>query len=121
MQVANDARDREKPPRLLGGGALVLLGVGATIGTGIWVLTGTAAANEAGPAVVVSFAFAAVAAALAGLCYAELASLFPVAGSAYSYSRALLGKRRPGSSDGPWCSSTCSPQRPLRSVGPLTS
>lgn len=92
MQAANERGTGEKLPRVLGGGALVLLGVGAIIGTGIWVLTGTAAANEAGPAVVVSFAFAAVAAALGALCYAELASVFPVAGSAYSYSSALFGE-----------------------------
>jgi APA family basic amino acid/polyamine antiporter len=79
-------------PRVLGGWSLMLLGVGAIIGTGIWVLTGTAAANHAGPAVVLSFVIAAAAAALAGLCYAELASMFPIAGGAYSYSTAALGE-----------------------------
>jgi basic amino acid/polyamine antiporter, APA family len=79
-------------PRVLGGGSLVILGVGAIIGTGIWVLTGTAAANQAGPAVMLSFVIAGVAAALAGLCYAEFASMFPVAGSAYSYSKLALGE-----------------------------
>lgn len=78
-------------PRVLGGGALVVLGIGAIIGTGIWVLTGTAAANQAGPAVILSFIISGVASVLAGLAYAELAAMFPVAGSAYSYARESLG------------------------------
>lgn len=71
---------------------LLLLGVGAIIGAGIFVLTGTAAANYAGPAVVLSFVIAGFACALAGLCYAEFASILPVSGSAYSYSYATLGE-----------------------------
>jgi basic amino acid/polyamine antiporter, APA family len=70
---------------------LLLLGIGAVIGAGIFVMTGTAAAHYAGPAIVLSFAIAAVACLCAGLCYAELASMFPVAGGAYSYTRAALG------------------------------
>ncbi len=71
---------------------LVLLGIGAIIGAGIFVLTGQAAANHAGPAVTLSFVIAGFACALAGLCYAEFASLLPVSGSAYSYSYATLGE-----------------------------
>ena len=86
--------------RTLDARALVLLGIGAIIGTGIFVLTGTAAANHAGPALVVSFLIAGLGCALAGLCYAEFASMIPVAGSAYSYSYATLGEGSPGSSAG---------------------
>jgi basic amino acid/polyamine antiporter, APA family len=71
---------------------LVVFGVGVTIGTGIFVLTGVAAATKAGPAIALSFVVAAVACALAGLCYAELASSVPVAGSAYTFSYATLGE-----------------------------
>ena len=71
---------------------LVLLGIGAIIGAGIFVLTGQAAAMHAGPAVVLSFVFAGIACAFAGLCYAEFASMLPVSGSAYSYSYATLGE-----------------------------
>src|SRR5262249_35383480 len=78
--------------RTLDARALVLLGIGAIIGTGIFVLTGTAAANHAGPALVMSFLLAGCAGAFAALCYAELASMIPVAGSAYSYAYATLGE-----------------------------
>ena len=71
---------------------LVLLGIGAVIGAGIFVLTGQAAATYAGPAVMLSFIFAGIACAFAGLCYAEFASMLPVSGSAYSYSYATLGE-----------------------------
>ncbi len=71
---------------------LVFLGVGATIGAGVFVLTGNAAANYAGPAVAISFVFAAVACLFAGLCYAELASMIPVSGSAYTYSYVSMGE-----------------------------
>lgn len=71
---------------------LVVLGVGAIVGAGIFVLTGTAAATKAGPAVVVSFMLSGLGCALAGFCYAELASTIPVAGSAYTYAYATLGE-----------------------------
>ena len=71
---------------------LVLLGIGAVIGAGIFVLTGQAAANHAGPAIMLSFVLAGTACALAGLCYAEFAAMMPVSGSAYSYSYATLGE-----------------------------
>jgi basic amino acid/polyamine antiporter, APA family len=78
--------------RALGPGALTLLGIGAIIGAGIFVLTGTVAAQNTGPALVVSMIFAGIACAFAGLCYAELASMIPVAGSAYTYAYATMGE-----------------------------
>ncbi len=71
---------------------LVMLGIGAVIGAGIFVLTGHAAAEHAGPAIVLSFVLAGFACALAGLCYAEFSAMLPVSGSAYSYSYATLGE-----------------------------
>ncbi len=78
--------------RALGPLNLVALGVGAIIGAGIFVLTGQAAYDHAGPAIVLSFCLAGVACAFAGLCYAEFASLIPIAGSAYTYGYATLGE-----------------------------
>ncbi len=78
--------------RTLGAWDLVLLGLGATIGTGIFVLTGIAAATHAGPAVVISFVISGIACIFAGLSYAELASTVPLSGSAYTYSYATLGE-----------------------------
>ena len=78
--------------RTLTGGQLVMLGIGAVIGAGIFVLTGHAAAAHAGPAIVLSFVLAGIACGLAGLCYAEFAAMLPVSGSAYSYSYATLGE-----------------------------
>ena len=78
--------------RVLGPINLVTLGVGAIIGTGIFVLTGQAAAQYAGPAIVLSMVLAGFASALAGLCYAEFASTVPIAGSAYTYGYATLGE-----------------------------
>lgn len=71
---------------------LVLLGIGAIIGAGIFVMTGTAAANYAGPAVMLSFVIAGITCAFAGLCYAEFASMMPVSGSAYSYTYSTMGE-----------------------------
>ena len=78
--------------RALGALNLTMLGIGAIIGTGIFVLTGTVAAQNAGPAVVLSFVLAGVASIFAALCYAEFASLVPMAGSAYTYGYATLGE-----------------------------
>ncbi|MEO8117450.1 MAG: amino acid permease, partial [Bacteroidota bacterium] len=77
--------------RTLGPTALVALGIGAIIGAGLFSITGLAAANNAGPAITISFVIAAFGCLFAGLCYAEFASMIPVAGSAYTYSYATLG------------------------------
>src|SRR5665647_2169636 len=71
---------------------LTALGIGAIIGAGIFVLTGQAAALHAGPAVPISMILVGIACAFAGLCYAEMASAVPVAGSAYTYSYATMGE-----------------------------
>jgi APA family basic amino acid/polyamine antiporter len=71
---------------------LTLLGIGAIIGTGIFVLTGTAAANQAGPGIVLSYAIAGLACGFAALCYAEFAAMIPISGSAYTYAYATLGE-----------------------------
>jgi APA family basic amino acid/polyamine antiporter len=78
--------------RVLGATNLTLLGIGGIIGAGIFVLTGTAAAQFAGPSIVLSFVLAGAGCLFAGLCYAELASMIPVAGSAYTYAYATLGE-----------------------------
>jgi APA family basic amino acid/polyamine antiporter len=78
--------------RVLGATNLTTLGVGAIIGAGIFVLTGLAAAQYAGPAIVLSFVLAGVACAFAALCYSEFASMIPIAGSAYTYGYATLGE-----------------------------
>ena len=78
--------------RALGPFDLTMLGIGAIIGAGIFVITGQAAAQYAGPGIVISFMLSATACILAGLCYAEFASLIPAAGSAYTYAYAALGQ-----------------------------
>jgi APA family basic amino acid/polyamine antiporter len=78
--------------RTLGPLSLVALGIGAVIGAGLFSITGMAAANYAGPGIMISFVIAAVGCAFAGLCYAEFASMIPVAGSAYTYSYATMGE-----------------------------
>src|SRR5258706_11900803 len=91
--LVREAGDEEHGlKRALGPVNLVNLGIGAIIGTGIFVLTGSAAAQYAGPAIILSFVLAGIASALAGLCYAEFASLIPIAGSAYTYGYATLGE-----------------------------
>ena len=82
----------ERLHRVLGPVALTALGVGATIGAGIFVLTGQAAKNDAGPSLVLSFLLAGIGCGFAALCYSELASMVPVAGSAYTYAYATLGE-----------------------------
>jgi APA family basic amino acid/polyamine antiporter len=92
-QILNDADSSEKGlKKTLTATSLVALGVGAIIGAGLFSLTGIAAATNAGPAVTISFIIAAVGCAFAGLCYAEFASMLPVAGSAYTYSYATMGE-----------------------------
>ena len=78
--------------RTLGPGALVALGIGAIIGAGLFVRTAAAIADRAGPSVVIAFIVAGVGCAFAGLCYAEFASMIPIAGSAYTYSYATMGE-----------------------------
>jgi len=78
--------------RALGPVNLITLGIGAIIGAGIFVLTGSAAAQYAGPAIVLSFILAGLGCVFAGLCYSEFASLIPIAGSAYTYGYATLGE-----------------------------
>jgi basic amino acid/polyamine antiporter, APA family len=88
-----DAEDTEKGlKRTLGAGNLIALGIGAIIGAGLFVRTAAAAAQHAGPSVTIGFIVAAVGCAFAGLCYAEFASMIPVAGSAYTYSYATMGE-----------------------------
>ena len=91
-QLQADALTDNRLKRALGATNLTALGIGAIIGTGIFVLTGTVAAQNAGPAVVLSFVLAGVASVFAALCYSEFASLVPMAGSAYTYGYATLGE-----------------------------
>lgn len=92
-QLLAEASESEKGlKRTLSSKALIALGIGAIIGAGLFSLTGIAAAEHAGPAVTLSFVLAAVGCAFAGLCYAEFASMIPVAGSAYTYSYATMGE-----------------------------
>lgn len=91
--LLSEANDDEKGlKKTLGSTALIALGIGAIIGAGLFSITGLAAANYAGPGIMISFVIAAVGCALAGLCYAEFASMIPVAGSAYTYSYATMGE-----------------------------
>jgi basic amino acid/polyamine antiporter, APA family len=78
--------------RSLGAGGLVALGIGAIIGAGLFSLTGIAAAENAGPAVVISFIIAAIGCAFAGMCYSEFSTMIPIAGSAYTYAYATMGE-----------------------------
>ncbi|MDF2695517.1 MAG: yhdG 4 [Labilithrix sp.] len=92
-ELEAEALDSEKGlKRTLGAGSLVALGVGAIIGAGLFVRTAAAAANAAGPSVTFGFLVAAIGCAFAGLCYAELASMLPIAGSAYTYTYATMGE-----------------------------
>lgn len=93
--VAAIAREIESGPRLnrvLSARTLTSIGLGSMIGSGIFVLTGTVAANHTGPAITLAFLVAAIGCGLAAICYAELASMIPVSGSAYSYTYATLGE-----------------------------
>jgi APA family basic amino acid/polyamine antiporter len=92
-QLLAQAGDSDKGlKRTLGATNLVALGIGAIIGAGLFVRTAAAAGEAAGPAVVISFIIAAVGCAFAGLCYAEFASMIPIAGSAYTYAYATMGE-----------------------------
>src|SRR5659263_272517 len=91
-QLMHHANEDNGMKRALSATNLTTLGIGAVIGAGIFVLTGTAAANYAGPSIMLSFLFSALGCLFAGLCYAEFASMIPIAGSAYTYAYATLGE-----------------------------
>src|SRR6201990_2352012 len=90
--VASSEEGGSTLKRTLGAGNLIALGIGAIIGAGLFVRTAAAAGGHAGPAVTVSFIIAAVGCAFAGLCYAEFASIIPIAGSAYTYAYTTMGE-----------------------------
>lgn len=92
-KLLHEAGDSEKSlRRTLGPWALIALGIGAIIGAGLFVRTAAAVANSAGPSVTLAFVLAGIGCAFAGLCYAEFASMIPIAGSAYTYSYATMGE-----------------------------
>src|SRR5438093_9287325 len=91
MAEANETGEHSLK-RTLGPVNLVMLGIGAIIGAGLFVRTAAAIADRAGPSVVLAFVVAGIGCAFAGLCYAEFASMIPVAGSAYTYSYATMGE-----------------------------
>ena len=91
-QLMDESKETSGLKRSLTALNLITLGIGAIIGAGIFVLTGQAAAQYAGPAIVISFIISGLACGFAGLCYAEFASMIPIAGSAYTYSYATLGE-----------------------------
>lgn len=90
--MGNVATDEHTLKRTLGRGSLIALGIGAIIGAGLFVRTAAAAGEHAGAAVTLSFIVAAIGCAFAGLCYAEFASIIPIAGSAYTYAYATMGE-----------------------------
>src|ERR1700755_2934120 len=91
--LINSSSDGEKTlKRTLSAANLVALGIGAIIGAGLFVRTAAAAANNAGPSVTLGFIVAAIGCAFAGLCYAEFASMIPIAGRAYTYTYATMGE-----------------------------
>src|ERR1041385_8177233 len=90
--LAESEGGKHQLKKTLGPVNLVALGIGAIIGAGLFSLTGIAAADHAGPAVVLSFVVAAVGCAFAGMCYSEFSTMIPVAGSAYTYAYATMGE-----------------------------
>ncbi len=90
--VKHGEADSHKLPKSLGPFSIMAMGIGAIIGAGIFVLTGTAAAQYAGPSIMLSFVLGGIACAFVGLCYAELAAMLPVSGSCYTYTYATLGE-----------------------------
>jgi APA family basic amino acid/polyamine antiporter len=92
IPVAPEVEDSHQLKRALGPVNLVLIGIGSIIGSGIFVITGHAAAEHAGPAVLISFIIAGVGCLFAGLCYAEFASMIPESGSSYTYAYATMGR-----------------------------
>ena len=92
LQLEAGQQGRNTLQRRLGGINLIAIGIGVIIGAGLFSLTGIAAANNSGPAVILSFLLAATGCAFSALCYAEMASMVPVAGSAYTYTYATMGE-----------------------------
>jgi basic amino acid/polyamine antiporter, APA family len=92
-RVMRESERENQLRRTLGPFSLIALGVGAVIGAGIFTLTGVAAANFAGPAIVISFVLAAIGCVFAGLCYSEFSTMIPIAGSAYTYAYATMGEQ----------------------------
>jgi APA family basic amino acid/polyamine antiporter len=92
LLVESEANDQHSLKKTLGATKLIALGIGAIIGAGLFSITGGAAAYQAGPAITISFIIAGLGCGFAGLCYAEFASMIPVAGSAYTYSYATMGE-----------------------------
>src|SRR6201993_2017173 len=90
--LQSEEKGEHRLRRILGPVQLTALGVGAIIGAGIFILTGVAAHDRTGPALMLSFVLAGLACVFAALCYAEFASMVPVAGSAYTYAYATLGE-----------------------------
>ncbi|MDJ1257932.1 MAG: amino acid permease [Candidatus Midichloria sp.] len=91
-ELVSEAEESKDLVRSLGAFQLILLGIGAIVGAGIFVLAGEAASHYAGPAITISFAISGLACVCAALCYAELSSMIPVSGSAYTYIYATLGE-----------------------------
>jgi len=91
-QLLDESKSDQGLRRSLSAFNLTTLGIGAVIGAGIFVLTGQAAAQYAGPAIVISFMISGLACLFAGLCYAEFASMIPISGSAYTYAYATMGE-----------------------------
>src|SRR5271166_3436486 len=91
-QPIAEVADAHQLKRALGPFNLIMIGIGSIIGAGIFVIAGTAAAEHAGPAVLLSFVVAGLGCLFAGLCYAEFASMIPVSGSAYTYAYATMGR-----------------------------
>jgi APA family basic amino acid/polyamine antiporter len=90
--VEKDLAGKQHLKRVLGPLDVTMIGIGAIIGAGIFVLSGVAARDYAGPAIIVSFIITAIACTIVAMCYAELASMIPEAGSAYSYSYSTMGE-----------------------------
>src|ERR1700712_2101667 len=90
--ILESGEGEQQLSKSLGALSIMAIGIGAIIGAGIFVLTGTAAAQYAGPGIMLSFMLAGVACALVGLCYAELAAILPVSGSTYTYTYATMGE-----------------------------
>lgn len=90
--IVHDLNEAPSLNRVLTAKSLTAIGLGSTIGTGIFVLTGTVAAEHAGPALTIALLLAAIGSAFAGICYAEFAAMIPVSGSAYTYSYVTLGE-----------------------------